>query len=381
MLQRSSVLLLFAVLSACGPGQGLGSQEGNAVDGGSLRRLFGALTDKLRSLGDEAPLLGDDSGEAAAPIFVPIDSVDAEAYDGALIGAPPGDPMAEHGCVFLTKPGEPLGAATLEAALANTVRLYDPVDWEFPLTFYVNGVATSAQAHCDTLRAIAQYGNSEGVRVIGVYNATQGFAQDVWQTTWDRFSIDVERVFTEFGLGRLSEMHQNSAADTLVNAILYRVRSGDGISIMAHSQGGAITSLALHRAARMLVDEGLWARNEDGSYLVDHVSAVTYGSAAPAWPDMVTRSDDGTLRSVIAHNVHVRDATPALLGISLWNWNEEGEERTGGGTVQFLDSNEDGSYWGYVEETQMDELDVDFVDLRPTTFHAVDKYTRLIWGQ
>jgi hypothetical protein len=380
MLHRSAVLF-FSALLACGPAGEVGSQDGNAVDAGSLKRLFGALTDKLRNLGDEAPLLGDDSGGTATPTFVPIDSVDALAYDGALIGARPGDPMAEQGCVFLTKPGEPLSAAALEGALQHTVRLYDPTDFEFPLTFYVNGIATSAEAHCATLRAIAEFGNTEGVRVIGIYNATQGFAKDVWQTGWDRFSIGVERVFTEFGLGRLSEMHENTAADTLVNAILYRVRSGEGIYIKAHSQGGAITSLALHRAARILADEGVWKRNEDGSYLVDHISVSTYGSAAPAWPNMLARNDEGEVYHPIDHNVHVRDATPALLGISLWNWKEDGEGRTGGGFVQFMDSNEDGSYWGYVEEVHRDTLEVDFLDLHPTRFHGVEQYTRLIWGQ
>jgi hypothetical protein len=164
-----------------------------------------------------------------------------------------------------------------------------------------------------------------------------------------------------------------------VNAILHRIRAGESIHIQAHSQGGAITSLALHRAARVLADEGIWQLRADGSYLVTGVVVDTYGSAAPAWPRLVKQLDDGSQVSPLLHFVHVRDATPTLLGINVWNWESQGIERTGGGTIQYMDSDDEGEYWGYVEDVQLDDLDVSFTDLRPASFHAVEKYTRLIW--
>ena len=379
-MSRKLIIPMALALSsaACGPTEDITAQETNVTSVGSIARLIKALSGKLYQLADEAPLVAG-TGNAVTPPFTPIDSVDEPIYDGALIGTRPGDPMAEQGCVFLTEPGAPITKGALDAALEHTIRWYDPEGWEFPLTFYVNGVNTNAQAHCDTLRAIAEHGNSEGMRVIGIFNSTDGFAADIWQVTWDRFSVNVEQTLSDFGLGILSEMHHNTAADSVVNVLLHRARASETTRFQAHSQGGAITSLALFRAARLLADEGVWMRNTDGSYLVDHIYVNTYGSAAPAWPHLLTQYDDGTLGTPISHTVHIRDATPSVFGIALWNWNEDGVERTGGGQVQFMDSDAEGTYWSYVEDVELETLDIGFLDLRPTTFHSVEAYTRVIW--
>jgi hypothetical protein len=78
----------------------------------------------------------------------------------------------------------------------------------------------------------------------------QGFAGDIWQVTWDRFSVGVEEKLADFGLGQLSSGHDNRAVTTLANIIIHTARRGHPLTVWAHSQGGAITSLAFYRARR-----------------------------------------------------------------------------------------------------------------------------------
>ena len=96
---------------------------------------------------------------------------------------------------------------------------------------YVNGINTNRAAHCMTLKAIAE---QTCARVIGIYNATEGAAQDALQTGQDRRLI---KAANEGKVPRTQD-GRNPAVDALGRFITSEVRSGRKPEIWAHSQGG-----------------------------------------------------------------------------------------------------------------------------------------------
>ncbi len=163
---------------------------------------------------------------------------------------------------------------------------------------YVNGINTTRQDHCKTLHAIAEQtcGN-----VIGVYNATEGGPADAVQTGQDR------RLIKAANEGRAipSQDGRNPAVDRLSDYVVDEVSQGRSPEIFAHSQGGAVTSLALYDARATLP----W-----GPDPLPNVTVTSMGSAAPFWPDGPTYE----------HYVHVNDATPSAFGLG-HNGSEDGQ--------------------------------------------------------
>ncbi|MRG91359.1 hypothetical protein [Polyangium spumosum] len=160
--------------------------------------------------------------------------------------------------------------------------------------FYVNGINTDRDAHCKTLK---QIGDMTCATVIGVYNATEGFARDAQQTSKDR------RLIREAAAGKkdLTTDGRNPAVNTLSDLVVQEREAGRPVEIFAHSQGGAVTSLALFDANNEL-KAGSSAPNAG---LDGNVKVTSFGSAAPQWvqgPDY-------------EHYVHVNDATPMVFGL------------------------------------------------------------------
>jgi hypothetical protein len=162
---------------------------------------------------------------------------------------------------------------------------------------YVNGIQTTREDHCKTLHAIA---NQTCARVIGVYNATAGkdkggFSRDAAQTGQDRRLIKAANE----GKPISSKDGRNPAVDSLTELLVEECRQGRSPEIWAHSQGGAITSLALIEADYQLATELGEAQP------LAKLKVKSLGSAAPAWPD----------GPKYEHYVHVNDFTPTSFGL------------------------------------------------------------------
>lgn len=157
---------------------------------------------------------------------------------------------------------------------------------------YVNGISTNSQAHCDTLNAIAE---QTCARVVGVYNATEGGAIDAAQTGQDRRLIKAANA----GKSVPTNDGRNPAVDTLAQQVSQELRAGRQPEIWAHSQGGAVTSLALSQV-----------RNERAiaTGAADPLAGMkvkSFGSAAPSWVD----------GPQYEHYVHVNDPVPSSFGL------------------------------------------------------------------
>jgi hypothetical protein len=240
---------------------------------------------------------------------------------------------------------------------------------ETRVIFYVNGIKTDTDKHCDTLQFIA---NTTGAVTIGILNETEGMVKDIWQTTWDRFTVQVENKLADWGIDKTVTIHENKAAKLLANVVVQRIRQGKHVEIWAHSQGGAVTSLALHRAIRALQAEGLYPVKDDkGDGDPTFIRVVTFGSAASQWPEGMWPKGP-----VYTHYVHRLDATPSALGVgALGGYLTLGKQRAGGdakvvffeGTPPDYWENEEPSYSVLSEE----EANVSFTELEPEIFHDI----------
>jgi len=242
---------------------------------------------------------------------------------------------------------------------------------ETRVIFFVNGIRTTWESHCDTLEVIA---NKTGAVTIGIFNESEGAIADIWQTAWDRFTVQVENVLASWGKKKTVEIHENKAANMLTNVVVQRIRAGKHVEIFAHSQGGAVTALALNRALRQLSAEGLYpVKDADGNDYPQAIKVTTFGSAASQWPKGLW--PDGP---VYEHFVHIRDATPSALGVGAWGgYLTLGKKRAGGDAkMVFFDGeppqdpiSDDPNFTMISEE----DADVGILDLSPMGYHGVDE--------
>jgi hypothetical protein len=240
---------------------------------------------------------------------------------------------------------------------------------ETRVIFYVNGIKTDAETHCDTLSAISDL---TGAVTIGVLNETEGMVKDIWQTAWDRFTVQVENKLADWGIDKTVKIHENESAKLLTNVIVQRVRQGKHVEIWAHSQGGAVTSLALNRALRALSAEGLYPVMKDGQEYKDAIRVVTFGSAASQWPEGLWPRGP-----IYTHYVHLRDATPSALGVGAFGgYATVGKQRAGGDAKMVFFDGEPPDLWEGEEPqfspVEASSADVGFFDLEPTMYHGVD---------
>jgi len=170
--------------------------------------------------------------------------------------------------------------------------------------YYVNGTNTTQEAHCKTLEAISE---STCANVVGIYNATDGVMNDLLEAGEDRRLIKLAGSGkpTETGDGR------NPAVDSMSSLIIREVSAGNKPEIWAHSQGGAITSLALYDAKKYLKVDGMKEKPLDG------IQVKSFGSAAPKWPDGPNYE----------HYVDVNDLVPMSLGLG----GDQKDDQTNGG--------------------------------------------------
>lgn len=166
--------------------------------------------------------------------------------------------------------------------------------------YYVNGVLTDQHTHSTTLQNIA---NSMCARVVGIFNATENKAMDLLETGKDR------QLIRQAALGfDVSEDGRNPAVDQATATFVAEIKANQAreaagvprqpIEVICHSQGGAITSLALYRARNQMAMEGMADPLRD-------VRVVSMGSAAPLWPGGIQHTP----------YVHADDWVPNALGV------------------------------------------------------------------
>jgi hypothetical protein len=417
MIREARILKLMVTLLALGfigcADPDISNQSLDTQEDGVIGRLFGTLTDFFQSKAEKehdivpivpwtAPVGQGDP--AVDELFDTMGLVEVQpeenpSYDGAMVGMfehfpDPDDPddFYDSVCFFAKSPdkmpsqetlfwaemygfrsdngevsdvnGEAIGMECVGCEEGNTD------GDETRVIFYVNGIRTDTDTHCETLQAIA---NKTGAVTIGVLNETEGAVKDIWQTTWDRFTVQVENKLADWGIDKTVSIHENDSAVLLANLVVQRIRQGKHVEIWAHSQGGAVTSLALHRALRALVREGLYPVTDDkGEQVKDRIRVVTFGSAASQWPEGLWPKGP-----VYTHYVHLRDATPSALGVGAFgNFLTLGKKRAGGdanmvffdGEPPIIEEEEKPDF----HEIAVEDADVPFTDLSMKKYHGVE---------
>lgn len=122
--------------------------------------------------------------------------------------------------------------------------------------FYINGINTT-KADSDKTKAILEKILDKPVKQI--YNPTEGMLKD--------------------GVEAVHELLTNSASNDIdhktANVLYNSIKEGNGLKIIAHSQGAAITANALNECKKKLLDDGL-SKNEV-SKLMSNCQVVTLG--------------------------------------------------------------------------------------------------------
>jgi hypothetical protein len=188
------------------------------------------------------------------------------AFDGHYVGA--------RGQTF--PPGTPL----------RDVPGVTPVNNSNPdkTVLYVNGINTTKDTQFGSLQTIA---DKTGAKVIGIHNATEGMGADLAQCVKDK----------------LDKGH-NPAVDTLADTLYTELKAGREVHLLAHSQGGLITSRALNDVKnRLRLEDGM--SKADAEKLMSNLKVETFGAAA-------TRYTDGPQ---YVHYVNNADPVPGLFGL------------------------------------------------------------------
>lgn len=122
--------------------------------------------------------------------------------------------------------------------------------------FYINGINTT-KSDSDKTKAILEKILDKPVKQI--YNPTEGMLKD--------------------GVEAVHELLTNSAANDIDHKaadVLYNsIKKGNGLKIIAHSQGAAITANALNECKNKLLDDGL--NKNEVSKLMSNCQVVTLG--------------------------------------------------------------------------------------------------------
>ena len=188
------------------------------------------------------------------------------AFDGLFVGAG-GRTYSPSTSLSNVQPVVPRGGVTSNETL-----------------IYINGISTSKDGQLNSLQGIA---DRTGARVIGIHNATQGAALDILQSAGD--TLDIGR---------------NPAVDTLASTVYDEITAGRNVHLMAHSQGGLITSRALTDVRnRLMLEDGLSSR--EAERVMSRVRVETFGGAAGYYPN----------GPQYVHYVNRLDPVPGLFGL------------------------------------------------------------------
>jgi hypothetical protein len=267
----------------------IGASRGTSVAvGDAALSVAGVLDNVHRAFGTKRPR----DPMLHCPPVATANDID---FDGCVMSYPNGP---NGPCGPITTKGALIGPNQIAAAEANAYQCHSKCCENMrksgapPRTIaYVNGIRTKKDDFCQTIKAI---GKTTCATVYGIYNATEGTLPDGEQTSTDRSLI----LQATKGQPFRTNDGRNPAVDSMAHLIAAKAFQKQPIEIWAHSQGGAITSLALYEARFKL-----FAANHRGS--LDGVQVKSFGSAAPNWPDGPSYE----------HYVHINDFTPVAYGL------------------------------------------------------------------
>lgn len=191
-----------------------------------------------------------------------------KVYDGLLLGAgnklyPPGTPYEQIPAVRPSNGQTPVGK-----------------------TFYVNGISTDLATQAESLQAIA---DRTGMEVVGIRNSTEGQVADLAQCALDKADQGV-----------------NPAVDTLAASVYNEIKNGRAVHLIAHSQGGLITSRALNHVYNRLRADGL--SKAQAEQKMNSIEVETFAAAAWTFPD----------GPQYVHYVNEKDLVPSKFGGGAW---------------------------------------------------------------
>lgn len=131
-----------------------------------------------------------------------------------------------------------------------------------PVAFYVNGI------NCDLARQLNDMKmlQSQGYRLIGIHNATNGILRDLAQCVADKLDLG-----------------ENGAVTTVKSLLKSAMDSGNKVALFGHSQGALICSRAIGEACQELLADG-WSQEALQDKL-GTVEVFTAGGASYTYPD------------------------------------------------------------------------------------------------
>jgi hypothetical protein len=149
---------------------------------------------------------------------------------------------------------------------------------------YVNGINTTKEGQSGSLEHIAE---TTGAKVVGIHNATEGMGADLAQCVKDKL-----------------DKGRNPAVDTMADTLYRELKAGRSVHVMAHSQGGLITSRALsHVQNRLRLEDGM--SKAQAEQLMSKLKVETFGAAATTYPN----------GPQYVHYVNRGDPVPDLFGL------------------------------------------------------------------
>jgi hypothetical protein len=206
-------------------------------------------------------------------------------YDGAVIG--------RHGQVY--PPGSDAGQ--VQGVLPNNGR--QPTGERI---YYVNGIMNDAGVQYGSAQQTA---NATGAEVIAIHNSTEGFIKDLAQCGLDKLP--------SFG-------STNAATQRLALQIIKDLENNRPVHLMAHSQGGLVTSGALSLVKEYL-ETVKPADPAKADKLLSGIKVETFGSAAASWPK----------GPQYVHYINTYDTVPMHTGLGQYRDNPAALQENAGG--------------------------------------------------
>lgn len=190
-------------------------------------------------------------------------------FDGAVVGA--------NGQVY--PPGT-------DASQVPGVRPNDGTPFTGERIYYVNGIQNTASFQSQSIQNIA---NATGAEVVGIHNATEGIGLDLQQCVLDKLS---------------TFKSTNAATRALALQIVKDIEAGRPIHLMAHSQGGLVTSGAL-TLVKDYLETVKPANKAQADAILKNIKVETFGSAAASWP----------YGPQYTHYINENDTVPMITGL------------------------------------------------------------------
>jgi hypothetical protein len=190
-------------------------------------------------------------------------------FDGAVVGA--------NGQVY--PPGT-------DASQVPGVRPNDGTPFTGERIYYVNGIQNTASFQSQSIQNIA---NTTGAEVVGIHNSTEGIGLDLQQCVLDKLPTFKET---------------NAATRALALQIVNDIEAGRPVHLMAHSQGGLVTSGAL-TLVKDYLETVKPANKAQADAILKNIKVETFGSAAASWP----------YGPQYTHYINENDTVPMITGL------------------------------------------------------------------